>query len=61
VKKKKGKKTQWAKKEKGQHEVDVLGVEGLHSKHQEHFRITRVEKNHTGNPIVNPGRLNVAM
>jgi hypothetical protein len=25
------------------------------------FEITRVENNHTGNPIVRPGRLKVAM
>jgi hypothetical protein len=38
VKKKKGKKTQHAKKKKCQHEVDVLEVEGLHSKNQENLR-----------------------
>jgi hypothetical protein len=61
VKKKKWKKMKWVKKEKGQHEVDVLELDGLHSNHQDNFGSLEWEKNHTNNPMVNLGRLNVAI
>jgi hypothetical protein len=48
------------KKEKGQHEVDVLAVENLLGQQGE-FGTKGVENNHTGNPLVKPGRFNVAM